>query len=72
VQKNLFYQMYDNVDIQSESQSRAGRQEYAKQASIIVLLKGEYDGDIIVQIRTIKLSREGRVWQVNAVEVSSF
>ena len=72
VQKNLFYQMYDNVDIQSESQGRAGRQEYAKQVSIIVLLKGEYDGDIIVQIRTIKLSREGRVWQVNAVEVSSF
>lgn len=72
VQKNLFYQMYDKVDIQSESQSRAGRQEYAKQASIIVLLKGEYDGDIIVQIRTIKLSREGRVWQVNAVEMSGF
>jgi len=47
-------------------------EEYAKQASIIVLLKGEYDGDIIVQIRTIKLSREGRVWQVNAVEVSGF
>ena len=64
--------MYDKVDIQSESQSRAGRQEYAKQASIIVLLKGEYDGDIIVQIRTIKLSRDGRVWQVNAVEVSGF
>ena len=32
VQKNLFYQMYDKFDIQSESQGRAGRQEYAKQA----------------------------------------
>lgn len=72
VQKNLFYQMYDKVDIQSESQGRAGRQEYAKQATIVVLLKGEYDGDIIVQIRKVRLSRDGRDWQVNAVEVSGF
>lgn len=72
VQKNLFYQMYDKVDIQSESQGRAGRQEYAKQATIVVLLKGEYNGDIIVQIRKVRLSRDGRDWQVNAVEVSGF
>ena len=72
LQKNLFYQMYDKVDIQSESQGRAGRQEYAKQATIVVLLKGEYNGDIIVQIRKVRLSRDGRDWQVNAVEVSGF
>ena len=72
VQKNLFYQMYDKVDIQSEGQGRAGRQEFAKQATIMVLLKGDYNGDTIVQIRKVKLSREGSNWQVNAVEVSGF
>ena len=72
VQKNLFYQMYDKVDIQSEGQGRAGRQEFVKQATIMVLLKGDYNGDTIVQIRKVKLSREGSNWQVNAVEVSGF
>mgnify|MGYP000079560357 CR=1 FL=1 len=72
VQKNLFYQMYDKVEVKTESQGRAGRKEFAKQASIVVLLKGEYNGDTIVQLRNIKMSRAGKEWQVSAVEVSGF
>lgn len=72
VQKNLFYQMYDKVDIQTESQARAGRQEFAKQATIVVLLKGEFNDDTVVELRKIKLNRDGAKWQVTAVEVSGF
>ena len=72
VQKGIFNQLYDTVRIEAEPGNRVGRKQYAKQASVILLLKGQFDFATVVQIKRIELIREDEGWKVHLITDQAF
>ena len=71
-QKNLVGQIYDQVNITPDSDGRATRREFAKQTSITLILDGQFNRDKIVELRRLNMIRDGKEWQVDAVQRAGF
>ena len=72
VQKGLFNQLYDSVNIEAEPDNRIGRKQFAKQASVVLLLKGQFDFDTVVQVKRIELIKDDDRWKVNRITDQAF
>ncbi len=72
VQKGIFNQLYDTVKIEAEPDNRVGRKQYAKQASVVLLLKGQFDFTTVVQIKRIELIRNNDGWKVHRITDQAF
>ncbi|MFB1034049.1 MAG: hypothetical protein QMC38_01740 [Sinobacterium sp.] len=60
---------FDKVSISSKTRS-AGRKEFAKKAQISLFFEGELNGDILKDIRTVKLVKTDNIWTVDEVSLN--
>jgi hypothetical protein len=66
VQKHVLNMRFDEVTIKPSTNS-AGRNEFAKKVTISFIFKGELHGDIIKDMRVVKLIRIDKNWKVDEV-----
>jgi len=69
VQNHLLNMRFDKVSISSKTRS-AGRKEFAKKAQISLFFEGELNGDILKDIRTVKLVKTDNIWTVDEVSLN--
>lgn len=68
VQKHVLNMRFDKVGIKPSTRS-AGRNEFAKDASMSFIFKGELHGDIVKDMRVVKLIRIDTNWKVDEVSL---
>ena len=68
VQKHVLNMRFDKVTIQPSTRS-AGRNEFAKEATISLFFEGTLDGDIFKDMRVVELVRIDGEWKVDEVSV---
>jgi hypothetical protein len=68
VQKHVLNMRFDKVAIQPSTRS-AGRNEFAQDAQISLFFEGELNGEVLKDMRTIELIKDGNDWKVDAVSV---
>lgn len=68
VQKHVLNMRFDKVEIEPSTRS-AGRNEFAKDAKISLLFKGELDGEIVKDMRVVELIKIGQDWKVDEVSL---
>ncbi|MGS2720192.1 hypothetical protein [Paraglaciecola aestuariivivens] len=66
VQKHVLNMRFDKVAIQPSTRS-AGRNEFAKKAKIALFFEGELDGDILKDMRVVRLVKMDDEWRVDEV-----
>ena len=68
VQRHVLNMAYDKVEIKP-SATNAGRNEFAKEASVALFFEGTLNGEIVKDLRTVKLVRINKAWKVDEVSV---
>lgn len=68
VQRHVLNMAFDTVEIKPNAGS-AGRNEFAKEASVTLFFEGILNGDKIKDLRTIKLVRINKKWKVDEVSL---
>jgi hypothetical protein len=66
VQKHVLNMRFDKVTIKPSTNS-AGRNKFAKNVTISFIFKGELHGDIVKDMRVVKLIRIDTNWKVDEV-----
>jgi hypothetical protein len=69
VQNHLLNMRFDKVSITSKTRS-AGRNEFAKKAQISLFFEGELNGNILKDIRIVKLVKADKNWTVDEVSLN--
>ena len=69
VQNHVLNMRFDKVSIQSKTRS-AGRKEFAKNAQISLYFEGELNGEILKDIRFVKLMKIDENWKVDDVSLN--
>ncbi|ABG41034.1 putative lipoprotein [Paraglaciecola sp. T6c] len=68
VQRHVLNMAYDKVEIKPNA-TNAGRNEFAKEASVALFFEGTLNGEIVKDLRTVKLVRIKKAWKVDEVSV---
>jgi hypothetical protein len=68
VQKHVLNMRFDKVAIQPSTRS-AGRNEFAEDAQISLFFEGVLDGDVVKDMRVVKLIKVDKDWKVDEVSV---
>jgi hypothetical protein len=68
VQKHVLNMRFDKVNIEPSTRS-AGRNEFAKKAKMSLIFKGELHGDIVNDMRVVKLIKDDDGWKVDEVSL---
>ena len=69
VQRHVLNMPYDEVEIKPKA-ANAGRNEFAKEASVSLFFEGTLNGQIIKDLRVVKLIRTKDGWKVDEVSVN--
>lgn len=69
VQRHVFNMRYDTVEFRPHAGS-AGRNEFAKEIQVSLFFEGELDGNILKDLRVVKLVRPGGKWLVDEVSLN--
>ncbi|WP_339772831.1 hypothetical protein [uncultured Paraglaciecola sp.] len=69
VQRHVLNMPYDKVEIKPKA-ANAGRNEFAKEASVSLFFEGTLNGQIIKDLRVVKLIRTKDGWKVDEVSVN--
>ncbi|GAC33826.1 hypothetical protein [Paraglaciecola polaris] len=69
VQRHVLNMAFDKVEIKPGA-SNAGRNEFAKEASVSLFFEGTLNGEVIKDLRTVKLVRMNKGWKVDEVSVN--
>ncbi|MFT4994924.1 MAG: hypothetical protein ACI965_001966 [Paraglaciecola sp.] len=69
VQRHVFNMPYDTVEFKPHAVS-AGRKEFAKEAQVRLFFEGEINGNILKDLRVVKLVRPGKKWLVDEVSLN--
>jgi hypothetical protein len=70
--RTLFNMNFDNVQINVNRSGRNLREQYQDDATIQLILDGEFDGKRIQEVRTVVLVRQRGKWLVNEVQADKF
>jgi hypothetical protein len=68
VQRHILNMRFDSVEFKPHAGS-AGRNEFAKEAQVILFFEGQLDRKILKDLRVVKLVRPGKKWLVDAVSL---
>jgi hypothetical protein len=68
VQRHILNMRFDSVEFKPHA-GRAGRNEFAKEAQVILFFEGQLDRIILTDLRVVKLVRPGKKWLVDAVSL---
>jgi hypothetical protein len=68
VQKHVLNMRFDKVNIEPSTRS-AGRNEFAKNAKMSLIFKGVLHGDIVNDMRVVKLIKDDEGWKVDEVSL---
>ncbi|QHJ10665.1 hypothetical protein FX988_00885 [Paraglaciecola mesophila] len=68
VQRHVLNLTFDKVEIKP-SAANAGRNEFAKEASVSLFFEGTLNGEIVKDLRQVKLIRSKSGWKVDEVSV---
>ncbi|MFT4940411.1 MAG: hypothetical protein ACI88A_003465 [Paraglaciecola sp.] len=69
VQRHVFNMPFDKVEIKQLS-GNAGRNEFAKDATVTIFFEGQLDGKILKDLRAVKLLRIDKEWKVDEVSIN--
>ena len=73
VSRHIINLRYDSkVNLEIDGGNSVGRTEFATKQSISVFLSGSYQGNIVDELRTVKLTRDGGDWVVDEILVDKF
>lgn len=72
VGRTLFNMNFDTVQINVNRSGRNLREQYQNDATIQLILDGEFDGKRIQEMRTVVLVRQRGKWLVNEVQADKF
>lgn len=70
--RTLFNMNFDNVQINVNRSGRNLREQYHNDATIQMILDGEFDGKRVQEVRTVVLVRQRGKWLVNEVQADKF
>jgi hypothetical protein len=68
IQRHVLNLRFDKVEIRPHTGS-AGRNEFGKEAKVIVFFEGELDGNILKDMRVVDLVRINKEWKVDKVSI---
>jgi hypothetical protein len=68
VQRHVLNMAFDTVEIKPHASS-AGRIEFAKKARVTLYFEGKLNGDMLKDLRTVKLIRINKQWKVDEVSL---
>jgi hypothetical protein len=68
VQRHVLNLRFDKVTITPHTGS-AGRNEFSKEAKVIIFFEGELNGNILKDMRIVDLVRSGDQWKVDQVSL---
>lgn len=69
VQRHVLNMRYDTVEFKPHAGS-AGRNEFAKEAQVTLFFEGELDGNVLKDLRVVKLVRPKNNWLVDEVSIN--
>ncbi len=72
VQRHILSLSFDQVEIKPDSDSSVGRNEYAKEATVVLFLTGTYQGDKVDDLRAVELIRIDGDWKVERIKTDKF